>query len=419
METGGLAVAALFCVVLGYIVFVNRPRQRYVAETVFDAPSDAVWRLHDIRPGQSSWVPQLTSCEWVDEDARDMRLLYENGTELRMRTVGEEPGRFIAAEARMRPGPDVEFGDVMTSRAWITTTEDGRTRVRNEIDIERRPAPGAWISRLGYPWLMPLSWRMMRRELVASGHAPAPPPRPRALVLGGQVALVTATLASFMWLVGVWAGLGLLVMLVTHEYGHVWAMRRHGHETARFYLIPFFGGVAIGSRAFRSEAEAVEIFLAGPVFGLAPSFASLGVFALTDDPFWASLAGFLAIVNGLNLAPMPPLDGGRVTQSLLRIFGDKAWYAGSGLLLLTGAAVSAYFRIAGLLAVAVVGALAWGATPKPHPQTKPLSAGAAALGFAVFLGLIAIHALIAYWALTLDGDGALEAGPAFAASEEF
>ncbi|MFD1701921.1 metalloprotease [Methylopila henanensis] len=412
-----LVFAALASVIALYVLLVNRKRQRYVGSTTFDAPLDKVWRLHDIRPGQADWVPMVQSCVWVSEADQDMLVAYSNGAELRSRVLKAEPGAYLMSEVRIRPAHSAPFGDRILQEVWLSALGSDRTQVRSELRVERAPG-GNLATRLSYPWMLWFGWRLMRRRLEQEGGAPRGV-RPRAVGALWQVALVAATLASFGWLMGFWVGVGLLFTLVAHEYGHVWAMRRHGHETARFYLVPFFGGVAIGSRMFRSEAEAAEIFLMGPVFGLAASAVVLTPYALMGDPFWASLAGFLAIVNGLNLAPIPPLDGGRVVQSLLRPFGDKVWYAASGLLLLAGAALAAWYRLAGLLFVVALGVWAWWGAAGPNRATRPLALGGGVAVFVAYLVLIGLHVVFALWAFQLDGPGgALEDGPSFATESD-
>ena len=45
----------------------------------------------------------------------------------------------------------------------------------------------------------------------------------------------------------------LIITLVFHEYGHLWAMKRFGMRTKGIYLIPFVGGAAVSEEAFRSR----------------------------------------------------------------------------------------------------------------------------------------------------------------------
>ena len=82
------------------------------------------------------------------------------------------------------------------------------------------------------------------------------------------------------------------------------------------YFIPFFGGVAVGDSFGKSEVARGFIALMGP----AASMLTTGLFAWlslqNSEPFLSDLAILSAAVNGLNLLPILPLDGGRVLQAL-------------------------------------------------------------------------------------------------------
>ena len=47
----------------------------------------------------------------------------------------------------------------------------------------------------------------------------------------------------------------IIITLIFHEYGHLWAMKRFGMKTKGIYLIPFVGGAAVADEAFRSRWE--------------------------------------------------------------------------------------------------------------------------------------------------------------------
>jgi Zn-dependent protease len=66
-------------------------------------------------------------------------------------------------------------------------------------------------------------------------------------------------------------------------------------------------------------AEA-RVGLAGPVLGTLGGLATLGLYAVTQEPLFLGLAYFNFIINLFNLAPMLPLDGGRAVGALSPIF---------------------------------------------------------------------------------------------------
>ncbi len=115
-------------------------------------------------------------------------------------------------------------------------------------------------------------------------------------------------------------GLMAIVAVIVHEMGHVMAYRVCGHLDARFRLIPLFGGVAISSRAPKTQSDDFFITLMGPAIGLGPMALSLSLsIALTDSmPFAAGLfwacGVTTAMLNLFNLLPLYPLDGGRMVR---------------------------------------------------------------------------------------------------------
>lgn len=131
-----------------------------------------------------------------------------------------------------------------------------------------------------------------------------------------KVALAAASLAAYSWLFSFQFALMLIACLVVHEYGHVRAMQYFGMKTKGFYLIPFLGGMALTDEKINTRWQDVVISIMGPVFGLGMSLLCLLAWWLTDNPIFAGLAGFNALLNLFNLLPIVPLDGGHVIKSI-------------------------------------------------------------------------------------------------------
>lgn len=126
------------------------------------------------------------------------------------------------------------------------------------------------------------------------------------------------TLASFSALFGFEDAVMLVGLILIHEVGHVVGMRWAGLPVKGIYFIPFFGGVAVSDDRYKSEAERGLVALMGPGFSL----ITTAIFLLLaqqspDDRTLHNLALMSAILNGLNLLPVLPLDGGHIAQSLL------------------------------------------------------------------------------------------------------
>ena len=131
-----------------------------------------------------------------------------------------------------------------------------------------------------------------------------------------KLALVGASVAVYSVMFTVEFALALVAVLIFHEYGHVRAMKKFGIPTKGFYLIPFFGGVAVGDKA-RTQWEALYISMMGPVYGLVMTAAFYVAFLVTGSHFCGLVTSVSALLNLVNLFPVYPLDGGHVVKALV------------------------------------------------------------------------------------------------------
>ena len=166
------------------------------------------------------------------------------------------------------------------------------------------------------------------------GQAASPPPRaassnnPRGIqetLDKGQhpVWAVVSTLllgGLIWWLTGSWiAVVAILFGLLVHEYGHVLAMNAYGMGPARIYIVPFLGGMAKAQRRAESEWHGVLVSLAGPAFGLLAAIPFFGLYIVTGQGMWLQGVFYIAMLNLLNLAPAPPLDGSKALGPVLAL----------------------------------------------------------------------------------------------------
>jgi Zn-dependent protease len=157
----------------------------------------------------------------------------------------------------------------------------------------------------------------------------------------------------------VWALAGVFGILV-HETGHLIAINMLGCGPGELHIVPFLGGAATMKRPPRTEFQGVVIAVAGPIAGLVASLPFLIAANLTHEPRWAGGAFFIAMLNLLNLAPAPPLDGSKVLGPALAWV--HPWLERSALVLVGGAAaIWALHRgsllFGGFIAIATLGAL--------------------------------------------------------------
>ena len=215
-------------------------------------------------------------------------------------------------------------------------------------------------------------------EAAAPARAPAPAPALDAGQGAGWAIASTLLLAGFLWwIMGSWvfAAAGIVGVLV-HEYGHVLAMNRLGMGPARIYIIPFLGGAARAQRPAASEWHGVLVALAGPAFGLLAMGPFVLAWALTGEAVWLQGALFIAVINLVNLAPAPPLDGSHALGPVLaRVHPmlERAALLAVGVAVVLWGVSNGSYIFAAFLALAVIGHLrrgAWRAAAGPLSWTQ-------------------------------------------------
>ena len=167
------------------------------------------------------------------------------------------------------------------------------------------------------------------------GLRPAPePPKPQGagtrrlaaagVLLGGVKVLpflktlLTMGLSVCAYAVGNgWAFAALFVLLLfCHELGHVWAAKRLGLPVSVPIFIPFFGALITMKRNPRAAAHEAYLAVGGPLTGSLAALATLTVgWAVGSEVLvHAAIIGFF--LNLFNLAPLSPLDGGRMVAAV-------------------------------------------------------------------------------------------------------
>lgn len=127
---------------------------------------------------------------------------------------------------------------------------------------------------------------------------------------------------------GVWFGVGFVFMILIHELGHGYAMKKQGVSAGWPIFIPFFGAMIAMKGAPRDrDAEAI-IAYGGPLAGTVISVLSAFLGLALDSRLLVALAYTGFFLNLFNLTPLSPLDGGRVAQA----FSRRAWWVGLGVL---------------------------------------------------------------------------------------
>lgn len=156
-------------------------------------------------------------------------------------------------------------------------------------------------------------------------------PNLKLLATFGSMAV---SIAAYGLLFGFPFAIGLVLLLLLHEIGHVIQMRREGIEASAPVFIPFLGAIIAAKSLGEDAAAEARVGLAGPVAGTIATLVPLGLWIATGDELWRALAYIGFLLNLFNLLPVVPLDGGRAMAAL----SPAIWLVG----------------LAGLLALAIV-----------------------------------------------------------------
>ena len=145
-------------------------------------------------------------------------------------------------------------------------------------------------------------------------------------------ATMVVSIAAYALIWGWSFAVGFVVLLLLHELGHVFQLRREGIPASAPMFIPFLGAV-VAAKSMGDDASAeARVGLAGPILGTLATLVPLGIWIATGNEFWQALAYVGFFINLFNLLPVLPLDGGRAMAAL----SPWMWLVGfAGLLVLT------------------------------------------------------------------------------------
>jgi Zn-dependent protease len=187
---------------------------------------------------------------------------------------------------------------------------------------------------------------------------------------------------------------GFLALLFAHEMGHFIAARQRGVEVGAPMFIPFVGAfIAMKQKPHDVETEAYVAF-AGPFVGALASFACYFYARHVDSELWLAVSYSGFFLNFINLLPVSPLDGGRITA----ILSPRVWLIGAPLMI----ALLLWNPSPALILLAIVAIpqlrLAWNFDPEA-PENAAYFNAPVELKYeygAMYLGLAALLAIMTY-----------------------
>lgn len=106
----------------------------------------------------------------------------------------------------------------------------------------------------------------------------------------------------------------LMIVLIVHELGHFLFMKLFQYRNVRMLFIPLMGAFVHGQKDELKQSESLIVILAGPLPGIIFGFVTLFLFFDVSNDYFKELSFWALVINGINLIPILPLDGGRLVK---------------------------------------------------------------------------------------------------------
>ena len=142
---------------------------------------------------------------------------------------------------------------------------------------------------------------------------------------------------------------GFVLLLLVHELGHVLEAKRQGLPVSAPMFIPFLGALITLKQLPDNAWNEAKVAIAGPIVGSLGAAAVWGLGEAIDSDLLIALAFTGFFLNLFNLAPISPLDGGRIVAAI----HPALWLV--GLAVLVGLAIVAPNPI--LILILILGGL--------------------------------------------------------------
>ncbi len=109
----------------------------------------------------------------------------------------------------------------------------------------------------------------------------------------------------------------LIVVLFVHEAGHFLAMKLFKYSDVKMFFLPFIGAAVSGKEQTPNSSKKALVSIAGPLPGLIIGLILVIAYAITKDKLYLDASWMFIWINGFNLLPIYPLDGGRYFDSII------------------------------------------------------------------------------------------------------
>ncbi|PKL36045.1 MAG: hypothetical protein CVV44_17640 [Spirochaetae bacterium HGW-Spirochaetae-1] len=109
----------------------------------------------------------------------------------------------------------------------------------------------------------------------------------------------------------------ILLVIFIHEMGHMVFMKLYKYKNLSMFFIPLFGAAVTGKVTNPDAKQKAIVSIMGPLPGIVLAIATGFLFLVTGNQALHQYAFISLLINGFNLLPIYPLDGGHFFDNIL------------------------------------------------------------------------------------------------------
>lgn len=103
----------------------------------------------------------------------------------------------------------------------------------------------------------------------------------------------------------------IIIVLFIHESGHLLFMKIYNYKNLSMFFIPFLGAAVTGNETDPDDKKKAIVSIMGPLPGIILGIITFLIFIKTKNNLFYQYSFISLLINGFNLLPIYPLDGGR------------------------------------------------------------------------------------------------------------
>jgi stage IV sporulation protein FB len=131
--------------------------------------------------------------------------------------------------------------------------------------------------------------------------------------------------------------IAIFISVLIHEIAHSYVAKKLGYNTKSIILDFLFGSANIEGDFTKSHKDSIKISIAGPISNLLLSVFSILIATTVEGTTLYDNLLYFASINIIffimNMIPIFPLDGGRISKGILSlILGDKIGRISNGVI---------------------------------------------------------------------------------------